>query len=64
MMQHYIFVHGYAEPIKIDDRQEEQVRMALVGNIVPLQHLTINQDYRRLLIPLRSIVMLESRTND
>ena len=60
-MEHYIYVHGHAEPIKIDDRQEEQVRMVLVGGTAPLQHLTISQDDRRLLVPLRSIVMLESR---
>lgn len=61
MQEHFVRIHGYPRRVRLDDDVANQVRLVLTGQAVTPSHIVINRLISQLVVPIRSIVALETR---
>jgi hypothetical protein len=61
MQDHFVRIQGYPRRVRIDDDIANQIRLVLTGQAVTPSHVVINRPIFQLVVPIRSIVALETR---
>jgi hypothetical protein len=60
MQDHFVRIQGYPRRVRIDDEVANQVRLVLTGQAVTPSYIVINRPIFQLVVPIRSIVALET----
>jgi hypothetical protein len=60
VQDHFVRIQGYPRRVRVDDEVANQVRLVLTGQAVTPSHVVINRPVFQLVVPIRSIVALET----
>jgi hypothetical protein len=61
VQDHFVRIQGYPRRVRVDDEVANQVRLIFTGQAVTPSHVVINRPVFQLVVPIRSIVALETR---
>jgi hypothetical protein len=61
MQDHFVRIYGYPRRVRLDHEVANQVRLVLTGQAASPSHIVINRSIFQLVVPIRSIVALETR---
>jgi hypothetical protein len=61
-MDYFVHLIGFADPVKIDNQTENQVRTWITGGrSESMSYFVAQTPERRLLVPMSSVIALETR---
>lgn len=60
MQDHFVRIQGYPRRVRVDEEVANQVRLVLTGQAVTPSHIVIARPIFQLVVPIRSIVALET----
>jgi hypothetical protein len=61
MAEHFVYILGFTEPVKVSEAEERTVRKRLTSVESDVGYIALTDGAGSLLVPMRSIVALESR---
>lgn len=61
MQDYFVRINGYPRRVRLDEDVANQVRLVLTGQAVTPSHIIVNRPIFELVVPIRSIVALETR---